>query len=314
MLHTQKPSVSGTRVPLKFWPMKKPMVAAPSMEMKPWIEAAVPAMWPRGSMEMALRLPARRPKQNIMADCSKAKVSRRVVAGECHGGLGEGDRDETEQGSVGERAHAEALDQFCVGEGGNRHADGAGGEDQRKEFRDAEDLGEDLLCGVDKTEPAAEQQGRGQRVAERDAVAQSKAKGGGDFGPGDAAPVFFVLGLRQAPDDPGGDQGAVTTEADEDRGPGGEEQDELADGWGEDGGGEEDHEAERVDLRHAPPGIAVPDDGDGEDLCARSADALGDAGGQQPGEARGTSGGEAAEDVEDQGADQHLAAPETVRH
>ena len=50
----------------------------------------------------------------------------------------------------------------------------AAGENQRKQFRHQEHLGEDLLRGVDEAVPAAEQGGHGQGVAERHAVGEGE--------------------------------------------------------------------------------------------------------------------------------------------
>lgn len=72
---TQAPSVSGFSVPLKRRPIEMPMSAEPNMMMKPCTAAAVPAIWPRGSIEIAEKFPARRPKLNIMAVCSTAECS-----------------------------------------------------------------------------------------------------------------------------------------------------------------------------------------------------------------------------------------------
>ncbi|MNE25926.1 hypothetical protein D3C80_1192730 [compost metagenome] len=46
------------------------------VEMKPWAEAAVPAIWPIGSMAMEPKLPAMKPKQNILQACKTANIHR----------------------------------------------------------------------------------------------------------------------------------------------------------------------------------------------------------------------------------------------
>ena len=68
------PRASGATDPLNCWPIRKPSVEPAVVEMKPWAEDAVPAIWPIGSIAIAPKLPAIRPKQNMVRPCNTAKV------------------------------------------------------------------------------------------------------------------------------------------------------------------------------------------------------------------------------------------------
>jgi hypothetical protein len=125
--------------------------------------------------------------------------------------------------------------------------------------------------------------------------------------------VLRRLGLGQAPGNPDGDQRAIAGQAKENRRPRGDEQYELADRGRKNRGGEKYHEAERVDLRHAPPGIAIPHDGDGKHLRARGAHALRHARSEQPAETGRCRCRATANDVEAECAKQNPTAAETVR-
>ena len=164
---TNMPIATGAVVPSNCWPMTSPTSAPPTVEIVPCTEAAVPAMWPTGSIAIALKFDAASANSPIDSAWNRQKLQIDLDPVDGEQGVDAAYGDEAEQRAMRHEPRAEPLDDARVEERGDAHQPGAGGEGSGEDAGRVEGIGEDLLDRVDVADQAAEHHRRGQRIADR---------------------------------------------------------------------------------------------------------------------------------------------------